>query len=175
MPNSYGFFDKDICALVAKLSPKRILDVGPGAGKWGVLLKDPSRVVDAVEIFFPYVSHFGLTLLYNHIFVGDILQFPLKKRQYDLAILGDVLEHLSVENAQKLLGTFRKNHIPVLITVPYLYPHPAAYGNPWEEHLQPDLTEEIFNERYPGFKLLYGNEQQGIYFREALRALSPVS
>ncbi|NBO09554.1 MAG: class I SAM-dependent methyltransferase [Actinobacteria bacterium] len=148
-----------------------MLDVGPGAGKFGVLLRDKSRTIDAIEIYLPYVGLFRLNMVYNQVYVGDVMQFPFKKKMYDLVILGDVLEHLSVSDAQSLLLTLRKNHISVLITVPFLYPHPAVYGNQWEEHKQADLTEEVFQERYPGFRLILGNEQQGVYYRGALTAL----
>ena len=42
----------------------------------------------------------------------------------------------------------------MIIGVPFLYPQDELYGNPWERHIQADLTEELFNERYPGFKML---------------------
>ena len=171
MPHSYDFFNDDIRDFVGSLGVSTILDVGPGAGKYGVLLKDKCQTIDALEIYLPYVSLFRLPALYNQVYVGDVMRFPFKKKQYDLVILGDVLEHLSVPDAQTLLATLRKNHIPTLITVPFLYPHPPVYGNQWEEHKQADLTEEIFQERYPGFGLILGNEQQGVYYRGALKAL----
>lgn len=171
MPHSYDFFDKAIFDFVATLGASRVLDVGPGAGKYGKLLGGSGRVVHAVEIFAPYVSLFRLTETYAHVFVGNVMQFPFQKRQYDLVVLGDVLEHLSVPDAQALLSTLRKNHLPTLITVPYMYPHPPMYGNQWEEHKQSDLTKEVFNQRYPGFTLLFGNDKQGVYYRSTLIAM----
>lgn len=42
----------------------------------------------------------------------------------------------------------------MVVAVPFLYPQDAFGGNPWEKHLQPDLTAEIFAARYPGFSVL---------------------
>lgn len=171
MPHSYDFFNEDVVDFVNKLKPKKVLDVGPGAGKYGVILRSPERTIDAIEIHAPYVGLFRLAHLYSQVFIGDVRKFEFKKKQYDLVILGDVLEHLTVGEAQTLLHTLRKNHIPVLVTIPYLYPHPAVFGNPYEEHKQADLTDEVFHERYPGFRLVLGNKQQGIYYRGSLMAL----
>ena len=38
------------------------------------------------------------------------------------------------------------------------------YGNPCERHIQDDLTDELFNERYPGFKLEFAYPDYGYYF-----------
>ncbi len=42
----------------------------------------------------------------------------------------------------------------ILLVVPYLCKQGAYRGVESERHLQPDLTPEIFNKRYPGFQVL---------------------
>ena len=75
-------------------------------------------------------------------------------KSYDLIIFGDVIEHMTVERAQTVLERAQSRCRDMIIGVPFLYPQDELYGNPWERHIQSDLTAEIFNERYPGFELL---------------------
>jgi hypothetical protein len=78
---------------------KTILDVGPGSGIYSTLARmtRPDIFIDCVEIYEPYVERFGLHLKYRTIIVGSILDVEIE--DYDLIILGDVLEHLTWRNA----------------------------------------------------------------------------
>lgn len=76
--------------------------------------------------------------------------------------MGDILEHLSVKDAQMTIA-YAKDHCDMLvIAIPYQLEQ-EANDNPTELHIQPDLTNEIFNERYPGFTLFCNNEFYGYY------------
>jgi hypothetical protein len=44
-----------------------------------------------------------------------------------------------------------------------MYPQDEAFWNKYEIHLQPDLTEEVFNERYPWFELLARDTEIWLY------------
>lgn len=81
---------------------KTILDVGPGWGTYSKLLRNPEEEWDAVEIFEPYIKKFKLHKYYNHIYNVNIVDFT-STRQYDLVILGDVLEHLPKEESLTVL------------------------------------------------------------------------
>ena len=129
------------------------LDVGACDGKWYDLLGD-YLVMDAVEIFKPNIVHHGLTDKYRRVFGVDI--DSLAYVSYDLIIFGDVIEHMTVDKAQRVLGYARNRCKDMIIGVPWLYPQGELYGNPYEIHLQADLTEELFNERYPGYEKLLG-------------------
>lgn len=167
MPDSYGYFDADVMKFVSTLpNVWRVLDIGPGRGKFGKILKKPYRTIDAIEIFEPYVDQFGLRDIYDKIEVGNICDYHFTDRQYDLAIMGDILEHLSIENAQKVLAEFERNRIPVLVLIPYNYVQGEAYGNIHETHLQPDLTEELFFSRYKGFEKLFSNEVYAVFYKK---------
>ena len=125
-----------------------ILDVGAGDGKWRQLLRRYPNM-DAVEAYGP-----NLRLLngYRKVFHADIRDFRFDR--YDLIIFGDVLEHLRVKDAQVVLDYARNRCRDMVIAVPFLYEQGAIYGNPYEVHLQDDLTPELFEERYPGFEVL---------------------
>ena len=126
----------------------RILDVGACDGKWRRLL--PEYRMDAVEAFEPHCDH--LRQLYDSVFCTDVAAFDYDR--YDLIIFGDVIEHMDVPTAQRVLRYAWPRCRDLIVGVPYLYPQDAFGGNPWEEHKQPDLTAEIFAERYPELDVL---------------------
>ena len=43
---------------------------------------------------------------------------------------------------------------------------PEIYGNKWERHIQNDLTDEIFNIRYPGFENIIKFNDYGYYHKK---------
>ena len=79
-------------------TPQRVLDVGPGYGKYGVLLReylDPTPVIDAVEAWLPYIHDHGLEGIYREVMwcrAEDIHDDDLAT--YDLVMMGDVIEHM---------------------------------------------------------------------------------
>jgi hypothetical protein len=159
MPFSYWYFKPEIKKhFQEKMSPvSKILDVGPGAGTYGKLLA-PEFKLDAVEIFEPYIKEYNLKSIYNTVHIGDIRTFDVNP--YDYIILGDVLEHLSVEDSHKVLEKMKSKKF--LIAVPYLYSQGTQYGNIHETHHQPDLTEQLVIERF-GLKKLYSNDKYGYF------------
>lgn len=77
----------------------KILDVGAGGGTYYKLL-GPQYNWTAVEIWkesAEYIKQF-----YNTVYQIDIRDFQYQE-DYDLIIFGDILEHLSVEDAKKVL------------------------------------------------------------------------
>jgi predicted SAM-dependent methyltransferase len=81
---------------------KKILDIGPGWGTYSKLLRKPNEEWDAVEVFEPYIRKFKLHKYYDNIYNVNIVDFKSTKK-YDLVILGDVLEHLTLEQSLKTL------------------------------------------------------------------------
>ena len=159
---SYDFGKDEIVAWVKDNFPKgaTCLDVGACDGKWSRLLGD-YLLMDAVEIFPMNIINHNLNEKYRNAFCGDVKD--LEYEWYDLIIFGDVIEHMTVENAQKVLEYARPRCKDMIVAVPYLYSQGAEYGNPWEVHIQNDLTPEIFNERYPNFKTLIANSEYAYY------------
>lgn len=141
-----------------------ILDVGACDGKWRQLLPEYDNI-DAVEIFEPSARY--IEGMYRNVFNVDILDF--KYQHYDLIIFGDVIEHLTIENAQKVLRYAKRRCNDMIVAVPFLYPQGEIYGNPYEVHIQPDLTAEIFAQRYPGFDVLYDTGQRYCFYHKGGR------
>lgn len=134
----------------------RVLDVGAGKGKYRLLLPEYG-CVDAVEIWEPYVTGYSLRDVYRAVYERDIMEvaeeFSTAGVKYDAVIMGDVLEHLTVNNAMRTLHYLKDVASEVLVIVPYNYEQGEEHGNPYQRHEQPDLTVENMHERYPELKL----------------------
>lgn len=145
--------------LVTKTYPNGvfILDVGAGQGKYRVLLADYPHV-NAVEVFPRYVEDNKLRELYGHVHVQDVVEFVNDVHDTYLfgvlVIMGDVLEHLTRDDAQRVLQRFRDAADDVIVVVPYEYPQDEEDGNVHQRHLQDDLTPELMEEIYPELTLV---------------------
>ena len=138
-----------------------ILDVGAGWGKYHFLL--PEYVMDACEVWTPYVNDNDLHSLYREVFECDICD--LKFNHYGILIFGDVFEHISRERAKILLNDIWDRCDQMYIAVPFQYPQGAVGGNPYEIHQQPDLTEQVMAAEYPMLKLLKTKDNRGVYVK----------
>lgn len=160
---SYSYFKKEVTAHLKTLAPSRsrVLDVGAGAGIYGQLLND-YYILEAVDVFKPTVDNLRTLPFYEDVFLSDIRSFTYPS-QYEIIIMGDVIEHLSVEDTQKVISLARENCNHLMVAIPYQYKQNSIYGNDAEIHIQDDLTKELFDERYPDFELLFGNDSYGYY------------
>ena len=145
-------------------SSARILDVGPYDGRWSDRLRKHFNHIDAVEAFEPYVERFGLKEKYDNVFVSDILDFEFNF--YDVIIIGDVLEHLTVEQSKELIDKVYQKCWQLIIIVPYEYPQDEYDDNKYQIHKQEDLTDETFRKRYPDFDLMVNDELRGCYIKK---------
>ncbi len=161
MPFSVESYKQEVFDHIrSTILPKdKILDVGPGAGKYGKSLND--YYIDAVEIYEPYITTYNLKEIYENVYCDNILNFDWAF--YDYIILGDILEHIVLEDAQKLISDISNNYVKCLVAVPYMFEQGEWYGNIHETHLQPDLTPDNMIIRYPELKHLIGNEFYGYY------------
>ena len=139
------------------------LDVGACDGKWSKLL-DGYLVMDAVEAFEPNIDNHKLRTKYRWVYKTDIEDYVYN--WYDLIIFGDVIEHMTVEKAQKVIAYADTRCKDMLIAIPYLWSQPEIYGNKWEVHIQNDLTPKIFDERYPGFEKIIKFNDYCYYHRK---------
>lgn len=151
-----------------------ILDVGAGQGKYARLLPEYPDI-DAVEVWEPSVERYGLWDLYRVVWPFDVLElvsnqfWQNRPDRYRFAILGDVLEHLKAEEAEKTLRYLRRRCDEIIVVVPYLYPQGAEDGNEHQRHLQDDLTPEVMAVRYPDLKLIALETRDGRPFKGLYR------
>lgn len=138
----------------------KILDVGAGEGTYYHLL-GKNYDWSAIEIWHDTAIY--LSKFYNKVYEGSVVDFWYPEH-YDLVIFGDVIEHLTVEDAQECIARAKKNADAILIALPYDMEQGTLYGNEAEIHLQTKMTPEIFNERYPGFELILDYKVHAYYY-----------
>ena len=165
MGRSYKYFKEEIKEYLKNKYNKgsSILDVGAGNGTYYDLLGEYYKNIDGVEIYAPNIVENCLRGKYREVYNEDIREF--KYEWYDIIIFGDIIEHLEVKEAQKVLEYAYDRCREMIIAVPYMYKQGVCYGNVYEIHKQDDLTKENVLERYPYLKLLYGNEEYGYYVK----------
>lgn len=163
MASSYKEYKEEVREYLKRYRGSTILDVGAGCGTYGILLRDYFNEIDAVEVFKPNIERYELWNIYRSVFNEDIRDF--KYGWYDIIIFGDVLEHLSVEEAREVLRYASQHSKVIIVAVPYCYKQGIEEGNEYEIHKQDDLTDEIMKERYPGLKNLFKNEHYGYYVK----------
>lgn len=166
MAGSYPYFKDDVAKYLKEKYTEnaRVLDVGAGNGTYYNYLGNYFKEMDAVEVFEPNIKEYDLESKYHKVYNADIRDFEYG--YYDIIIFGDVLEHLTVEEAQKVLDYALDRCDEVIVAVPYMYEQGEIYGNKYEIHLQPDLTKENMLERYPRLKLLCGCDAYAYYIKK---------
>lgn len=87
--------------------PLRVLDVGPGWGKYERLLREyvePELYIAAVEAWAPYVERHTLADRYDLVIIGDALDQPDGVlAAVDLVLMVDVIEHMPKAEALAFL------------------------------------------------------------------------
>ncbi|WP_298263712.1 class I SAM-dependent methyltransferase [Acidocella sp.] len=136
MPYSSDIFNADIVDIISALQPRSVCDIGPGAGKYGKILRQQADKmgfytrITALEIDESYVEKFDLNSIYDEIIIGDAITLLLSPRvRFDLVIMGDCIEHMRKSDAIDLLNflTYRSAYICVI------YPDEYVQDD-WEGH-----------------------------------------
>lgn len=126
-----------------------ILEIGPGFGKFGVLLRERFDIrhnrysrskwkttIDCIEIWSPYITKLH-NHVYSNIFIGNALNVLDKLNNYDIVTFIDGLEHLDKEEGIELLNKmYRKTNNLLILSFPRTL-RPKAnheWTNPYEAH-----------------------------------------
>ena len=129
---------------IIELNPKTVLDVGAGAGVYlDIIRRDlgNSVRVTAVEAWNPYIEQFNLKNRYDEVIAEDVRN--VENFNYDLVIFGDVIEHMSEEDAVKMWELVSKQAKYAIISIPIIHYHQDAInGNPYEVHVEEDWNAE---------------------------------
>ncbi|MFL5296279.1 MAG: class I SAM-dependent methyltransferase [Phenylobacterium sp.] len=143
MPTSAMVFDQHIAALIARMQPASVLDIGPGAGKYGMIVKalrEHGIKIDslaAVEIDESYIEQFKLNDIYDVVQLGDASMLPDvgPDAEWDLVILGDVLEHFRKSRGVDLIDYLFYRTKYIVLVVPIDYIQGAWEGHHAEAHI----------------------------------------
>jgi predicted TPR repeat methyltransferase len=151
MPGSVRENDEFVRNWVADNNIKEVLDIGAGKGTYSDLLIDLVDHIDAVEIWSPYITEYGLEKKYDYIYAQDVRTFE-PVNDYDLVIFGDVLEHMTEAEAVDVWNRMQEFAKAGLISVPIIhYPQGAEFNNPFEVHVQEHLTPADIRSTYGPF------------------------
>lgn len=142
-----------------KVSPARVLDVGVGFGRWGMIVREfcdvwAGRVqppewqvhIEGIEGFAENIRDYHL-VFYNQIHREDARQaLPEQFRsRWDVVIFGDVLEHFHKDEGLYFLRAARAAADYVLVNIPLGsdWPQGEMYQNPFERHLSEWLAADF--------------------------------
>lgn len=117
-----------------------VIDIGPGAGFYGKLMKNISFAhAKAIEIYAPYVDMFDLKSIYEEVVIADARD--IGDYSADVVFAGDVLEHMSESDMKILVDQIRSQARWLVISIPIVhYPQGHSHGNAHEEHIQEDIN-----------------------------------
>jgi hypothetical protein len=124
-------------------SPRRILDLGMGTGKWGFLLREQHDLtqgrwelrIDGVEGYEPYI-HEHQRAIYDAIVVSDVREYVAEcgAGEYDIALVLDLIEHFPPAIAREFISdTLRVAHVVAIATPKRFYPQ-TEHPNELEHH-----------------------------------------
>jgi len=154
MPSSSKYTITPVLEAIEQINPKSVLDVGIGFGKWGFLLRESLEIfrghnnpyahegklkwslkIDGVEVFDRYITDVQRNI-YDQIIIGDIRFLIDRLNNYDLILLGDVIEHFTkAEGLALLRKCYDKCNMAVLITTPiHFFPQKDKFANIFEMH-----------------------------------------
>ncbi|MBC7975074.1 MAG: class I SAM-dependent methyltransferase [Myxococcales bacterium] len=140
MPYSDASLDGKVTAILKRLKPRRVLDVGPGAGKYARLIRaalGDTPVIEGVEPDRSYIRAFQLRTHYDkiHACMIQALTKRLIDTSYDLVIFGDVIEHLRKSDGVDVLNFFVYRCKHILVQWPHAYVQNTWEGRWHEAHV----------------------------------------
>jgi 2-polyprenyl-3-methyl-5-hydroxy-6-metoxy-1,4-benzoquinol methylase len=148
MPSSSRIFIPYVCKYIENNQPKSILDIGIGFGKYGFLAREYidiahqrydkstwTTIIDGIEIFPNYVKELQ-KIIYNNIYIGDVVEQLKLVNEYDLIIFIDVIEHLTKEKGFEALRIIQqKSKFAIVATPIRMQPQEPENGNEAERHI----------------------------------------
>lgn len=138
MPYSDPKFDEQVKEFIKKNKFSKYLDIGPGAGKYGKMVKElaPSADIAAVEVDSTYIEEYGLGSIYDDIFHMKIEDFVDSQPDYvtDLVIIGDCIEHLKKSSGIDLINYLVYRSRYILTIFPHKYIQYSWQGHSSEAH-----------------------------------------
>ncbi|MBS0361765.1 MAG: hypothetical protein JSR98_10320, partial [Proteobacteria bacterium] len=160
MPVSASVFDQQIALLIARMRPDSVLDIGPGAGKYGQMVRFlrerglPVGSLQAVEIDQSYIDRFGLADIYDVVQLGDASALPDvgPDAAWDLVILGDVLEHFRKSRGVDLIDYLYYRTKYIVLVIPIDYIQGAWQGHAAEAHISTWYAEDFARYKASGFR-----------------------
>ena len=151
-----------------------VLDIGAGSGTYKkMFLKNkihPTASWTAIEAWEPYIKKFNLLDLYNNVINIDVRQCDFQTLgHFDITFMGDVLEHITKEEAINLVDSVMSVSKYAVISIPIIHwPQGESHGNPYEIHIKDDWSDEEVKNSFAKYitKSLAG-KSIGVYWLES--------
>ena len=151
----------------------KVIDLGPGRGTYHKYYARKAHILNhaywiGIEVWEPYLKEFGLKDIYNEMYIEDVRFFNFSKiGNIDLVFAGDVLEHMTKEEAIQVVSEVLKYSKKLIISIPIIYhPQDAYEGNPFEIHIKDDWSHEEVLNTFPHIKKHHKGEAIGVYLLE---------
>jgi len=152
---------------------KRVLDLGPGIGTYSKFLRGKHRYLAhshwiGIEVWKPYITKYNLNVMYHEIYNEDIRTFDYKKLKWvDCTFAGDVLEHITKEEAIDVINKVFEISKIIIISIPIIYmPQEESENNPYEVHVKPDWTHTEVLDTFPYIQKYEVGKKIGVYWLE---------
>jgi len=150
---------------ILSVDPNFILDIGAGSGTYADALKENNYTgtIDAVEVWPQYIEKYFLKKKYRFVYNEDVRQF--KNFDYDVVIFGDILEHMTKDEAIKVWEKVSSQADYALIAIPIIHYHQGEIdGNPYERHIKDDWTHEEVLDTFSNITSSWTGDVVGAYW-----------
>ena len=151
MPFSSNSGKSYIASIIQRLpdsiKQKPVFDIGAGSGTYSLLFKNTLKGSwSAVEVWLRYIHEYNLADKYDYVYDEDARDSRcFDGKEYGVTFLGDVLEHMTAEEALTLFSKACQASDVVIVSIPIgYYPQDAYEGNPYEVHQTDNWSEESF-------------------------------
>ena len=120
----------------------KVLDLGIGSGTYSNLYRSLLKGFwTGVEIWEPYIEKYQLKQKYDNVIVSDIRKF--NHFYNDIVFAGDILEHMTKEEAVDVVSKLLQNSKYIFISLPIIkYPQGEYDSNPYEAHIKDDWSHD---------------------------------
>lgn len=126
-----------------------VVDIGAGSGTYIKLVKEDANCCTnakwiGIEIWKKYIEEFDLENRYDQIVNTDVRTVNWLDLGPDVVIAGDVLEHMTKQDAVALVDRILSVAKTLIISIPirYMPQDEHAYENPHEAHIKDDWTHD---------------------------------
>lgn len=151
---------------------KNVLDIGVGQGtyhrmftkkKFGNLLGNSHWT--GIEAWAPYIEKYNLNSTYDLIINEDIRKINFDNfKTIDLTFAGDVLEHMTKEEAINVVNKILQKSKKLIISIPIVhYPQDEIEDNPYEIHVKDDWSHEEMLSTFTSIKKSWQGKEIGVY------------
>lgn len=145
---------KEILAWVIELQDQisRVYDLGAGSATYSKLFRKDLDLAhwSAVEVWTPYIEKYELNSHYDQVINEDIRTAELELDANTLVFAGDVLEHMTEEDAVILVNKILAHGAHLIISIPIInWPQGIHEDNPYEVHVKEDWRHEDILRLWP--------------------------